>query len=262
MKAQIFSDLHFDVRPIRKISIAEGIACVIVAGDTCEGVLDAFEHLRRIVPIHIPILMVLGNHEYYRRCIPDELALAHAHASAFNIHCLEDQSVVLSGADGSQVRFVGASLWTDYRIFGDANQSAVMNACAAGMNDHRLISWQKKPWLRFRPQEAAMLHHRSKNYLESVLATPFDAGPTVIITHHAVHWNSILPKYRNDPITGAFVSDMTATIEAKKPDLWVHGHVHNSSDYRLGRTRLVCNPHGSGDENPRFDGSLAVEVGE
>jgi len=101
--------------------------------------------------MHIPIVMVLGNHEFYRRFIPDELALARSHAAAFNIHVLADNAVVLG------VRFIGSTLWTDYRIFGEANQAAVMNACANGMNDHRLIGWQKRPWLRFRPAEAVAL---------------------------------------------------------------------------------------------------------
>jgi Icc-related predicted phosphoesterase len=254
MKLQVFSDLHLDVMPIKKITIADDIQAVIVAGDTCEGAVQAFEHLRRIVPMSIPILMVLGNHEYYRRFISDELALARSQATTFNLHLLECDAAVVNG-----VRFVGASLWTDYRIFGDANQMAAMNACAAGMNDHRLIGWQKKPWLRFRPQEAALLHHRSKSYLEATLSTGFD-GATVVITHHAVHWNSILPKYRTDPVTAAFVSDMSATIEAFRPRLWVHGHVHNSSDYRTGGTRVVCNPHGYGLENPDFDGAFTVEI--
>ena len=63
-------------------------------------------------------------------------------------------------------------------------------------------------------------------------------------------------------MTGAFVSDLSALIEAHRPALWVHGHVHNSSDYRIGDTRIVCNPHGYGNENPDFDGALVVEVGE
>ncbi|WP_283807372.1 hypothetical protein [Bradyrhizobium jicamae] len=37
MKIQNFSDLHFDVLPIRKFAVVEGIDAVIVAGDTCEG---------------------------------------------------------------------------------------------------------------------------------------------------------------------------------------------------------------------------------
>jgi Icc-related predicted phosphoesterase len=269
MKIQIFSDLHLDVHPIKPITIMPGIDLVIVAGDTCEGVLRAFEHLRRIVPLHIPIVMVLGNHEYYRRFIPDELALARSQASAFNIHVLENDTVTLGNGDvrlvgavgNSGVRLVGATLWTDYRAFGESNVAGVMNACATGMNDHRLIGWQKQPWLRFRPEEAALLHHQSKTYLAEVLATEF-AGPTVAISHHAVHWDSVHPRFRSDPVTAAFVSDQSALIEAHQPTLWVHGHVHNSSDYRVGKTRIVCNPHGYGSENPDFDGTLVVEVGE
>lgn len=256
MRIQIFADLHIDVRPIKKITIPDGVDLVIVAGDTCEGVLHAFEQLRRIVPMHITIVMVMGNHEYYRRFVPHELELARAHGAAFNIHLLENDTVVLGG-----VRFLGATLWTDYAIFGEANQAAVMNACAGGLNDHRLIGWQKEPWLRFRTQEAALLHHRSRAYFSETLAVPF-AGPTVVVTHHAVHWDSVHPRFRADPLTGAFVSDLSALIEAHRPALWVHGHVHHSSDYRVGDTRIVCNPHGYGNENPGFDGALVVEVGE
>ena len=111
------------------------------------------------------------------------------------------------------VRFVGCTLWTDYAIFGAANVARVMNACARGMNDHRLIGWQKQPWLRFRPQEAARLHHQSKSFLAETLATPF-VGPTVVVTHHAPHWDSVLPRYQSDPVTGAFVSDLSTLIEA------------------------------------------------
>jgi Icc-related predicted phosphoesterase len=256
MRAQIFSDLHLDAYRIKPITIVDGVDVVIVAGDTCEGVLKAFEYLRRLVPAHIPIIMVMGNHEYYHHFVPDELALAQSQAPAFNLHLLENTSPLVLGG----VRFLGASLWTDYAIFGENNQVAVMNACANGMNDHRLIGWQKQPWLRFRPQEAALLHHRSRGYLAETLAAPFD-GPTVVVTHHAPHWNSVHPRFRTDPVTGAFVSNLEDLILEMQPALWVHGHVHNSSDYRVGTTRILCNPHGYGPENPAFDGALVVQLG-
>jgi hypothetical protein len=40
----------------------------------------------------------------------------------------------------------------------------------------------------------------------------------------------------------------------------VHSHVHNSSDYLVGKTRVLCNPHGYGTENPDFNGALVVEL--
>src|SRR5882757_8413815 len=140
MKLQPFSDIHADVAPVKKITIGDDVDAVIVPGDTCEGALRAFEHLREIVPLHVPIVMTMGNHEFYRRFVPDELALARSHGPTFNIHVLENDTVTLNG-----VRFVGATLWTNYQVFGEANQARVMNACAKGMNDHRLIGWQKQP---------------------------------------------------------------------------------------------------------------------
>ena len=88
---------------------------------------------------------------------------------------------------------------------------------------------------------------------------PF-TGPTIVVTHHAVHRNSVAPIYRDDWVTAAFVSDLSELIEAYQPALWVHGHVHNSFDYRVGQTRIIANPHGYGKENPAFDCTLVVEI--
>jgi Icc-related predicted phosphoesterase len=254
MKIQIFSDLHVDVFPVKPITIATNVDLVIVAGDTCEGALRAFEHLRRIVPMGIPAVMVIGNHEFYRRFIFNELAVARSQASAFNIHLLDDDTVILGG-----IRFTGAALWSDYLIFGPESRVAAMSASVSELNDHRLIGWQKKPWLRFRPQEAAQLHQKSKACLAKTLNTAWD-GPTVAVSHHAVSWSSADPGLRSDLLTAAYVSDFSSLIETTQPDLWVHGHVHRSSDYRIGQTRILCNPHGYGNESPLFDGALVVEI--
>ena len=119
MKVQIFSDLHVDVSAPKPIKIADGIDAVVCAGDVCEGVDKAFRVLRGFVPAATPILFVMGNHEFYRRCVPEEITLARALARDWNIHFLEDEAVelVVRGRDSS-VRFVGFSLWTDYRYFG------------------------------------------------------------------------------------------------------------------------------------------------
>jgi Icc-related predicted phosphoesterase len=254
MKLQIFSDLHTDVAKTKPIKIADDVDAVIVAGDVCEGIEKAFRTLRTIVPDCLPILFVAGNHEFYRRFVRDEIALARKLAPSFQIFFLERETVMLK-----RVLFVGCTLWTDYCIFGERNQAAVMTDCARGMNDHRLIGWQKQPWLRFRPQEAALLHHQSRNFLSEARVT--SDTPTVVIVHHGVHEKSIHPRFRSDPLTGAFVSDCSQWIESAQPDLIVHGHVHHSLDYRIGRTRVICNPHGYGSENPDFDGTLVMEVG-
>jgi Icc-related predicted phosphoesterase len=255
MRLQIFSDLHGDVAPVRPIVMVSGVDAVIVAGDTCEGVDEAFARLRQIVPMHIPILMTMGNHEYYRRHLAGELVAARHLAPLYGIHLLENDAIVLGG-----VRFIGATLWTDYCLFGPVNVPLAMRAASYGLRDHKRITWSKQPWQRFRPAEALRLHAQSRRFLADALKTPH-AGPTVAITHHAPHPGSLHPRHSNDIVSGAYVSDLSGLIETGAPDLWVHGHVHTSFDYKVGATRILCNPHGYGRENPTFDPSLVVEVG-
>jgi Icc-related predicted phosphoesterase len=259
MNIQIFSDLHVDVSRSPPITIGADVDVVVVAGDTAEGAGNAFVALRHIVPERTQIAMVMGNHEYYHRCIPDELALARELAPSLNVHLLENNSVVLE-IWGIRVRFVGCTLWTDYRLFGANNAATAMRVARDGLNDHRLISWRKNPWRRFRPEEALLMHTASKAFLVETLATPF-AGPTVVVTHHAPQGLSVHPQYRSDLLTAAFVSDLSALIMEFQPNLWVHGHVHSSFDYAVGRSRVVCNPHGYWQENPNFNSSLVVKVG-
>ena len=255
MRLQVFSDLHIDQAPIQSIVVGPNIDAVVVAGDVCEGAENSFVALRRIVPMAIPIVAVLGNHEFYRRCWPEELARAREKAPLYGIHLLENDSIVLGGA-----RFVAATLWTDYALFGDRGVAHAMAVAARSLNDHRLITWTKQPWRRFRPQEALHLHQGSRAFIEAALAMPFD-GATVVVTHHAPHVGSLHEHYASDLLSAAFISDLTAVIESGGPDLWVHGHVHHAFDYSIGPTRIVCNPRGYGFENHDFDPALVVEVG-
>jgi Icc-related predicted phosphoesterase len=90
--------------------------------------------------------------------------------------------------------------------------------------------------------------------------TPFD-GATVVVTHHAPHPISIHSRHESELMSAAYVSNLSAVIEAAWPAAWIHGHVHESLDYWVGTTRVLCNPHGYGSENPSFDPSLVVEIG-
>jgi len=83
MRLQVFSDLHVDVSAPKPIKIVDGVDAVICAGDVCEGVNKAFRVLRGLVPETTPIIFLMGNHEFYRRCVPDEIALARALAPSF-----------------------------------------------------------------------------------------------------------------------------------------------------------------------------------
>lgn len=66
-------------------------------------------------------------------------------------------------------------------------------------------------------------------------------------------------------LNACFVSDLEARILRWQPQLWMHGHTHDSFDYRIGATRVIANPRGYARdgvaENKSFDPGLVIEVG-
>ena len=85
-----------------------------------------------------------------------------------------------------------------------------------------------------------------------------------MITHHAIG-PSIHPRYAGSLLSACFVSDAEHLVNGEREQLWIHGHTHDSFDYVVGGTRVICNPRGYAkngvNENPHFDPDLIVEVG-
>lgn len=62
------------------------------------------------------------------------------------------------------------------------------------------------------------------------------------MTHFAPSWQSVSPEYGTSEVAGYHASDLKDLILRKRPALWVQGHIHAQSDYRIGETRVICNP--------------------
>ncbi|GEP12456.1 metallophosphoesterase family protein [Methylobacterium gnaphalii] len=256
LRIQVVSDLHVDVVETGRFSLAPGADLVVVAGDTCAGAVEALTYLRHRIPAAVPLVAVLGNHEFYGRLLVDEIARARAAAEQLGVTLLENDVAVIGG-----VRFLGATLWTDYALHGCRHRQVVMAAALRGMNDHHCIAAAHDPtWRGFLPTDAAALHAASRAFIARTLATPFP-GPSVVVTHHGPHPSCIAPRYGRDPLSASFASDLTELIVSARPDLWISGHTHHPVDERIGATRLVSNPHGYGNECAgEFDPALVIEL--
>ena len=187
-----------------------------------------------------PVIYVSGNHEFYRgvwQDIPD--TLLRAAAARHGIHLLEDSSVVIGG-----VRFVGATLWTDFNLFGAEHRNAAIEVSLDIMADYRAIKFRSAEGLRrLHPTDTIEIHQASRTALERMLSQPFE-GPTVVVTHHLPHWGSVQARWRETASSAGFASDLEALILKFQPALWIHGHTHDSADYQVGATRIICNPRG------------------
>ena len=256
MRLQILSDLHLEFHDDLRLDVAPGIDALIVAGDVCSGTARGFSYLRQQAGTNLPIVAVAGNHEFYGTTWQEERAAARDSARHYGITWLDDDTAEIGG-----VRFVGATLWTDYEVYGADRRLDAMDIAGRAMNDHRLISARNGDGARtsFSPAHARDAHHISRAYLDETLGHPFD-GTTVVVTHHGPHADSIAPKFRDSLVTAAFVSDLSVLLAVHQPPLWIHGHTHVNFDYRVGATRVICNPYGYPGENIRFMPRLVVEV--
>ncbi|MDX8465654.1 metallophosphoesterase [Mesorhizobium sp. VK23B] len=252
MKIWLLSDLHLEYAGLRSLlKIPDADACV-VAGDLCRAAANGVHWLAENIARAMPCVYVAGNHEYYRGGIHEGLEDGRAAAARFeNIHFLEDASVVIQG-----IRFLGATLWTDYRLQG--HPEVAMFHARQRMNDYRKIAARRSPWQRFVPETAYRMHMESRRFIETALKA--DSIPTVVVTHHLPHANSIPARFAGDLLNAAYASDLSDLIEEGRPALWVHGHTHDSCDYVVGSTRIVCNPRGYDDENGAFDPGLILSV--
>lgn len=248
MKIRVLSDLHLEFENFRCDD--DGVDLVLLAGDIHVG--DKGVEWAKATFKRVPVLYTVGNHEYYKQRYPGLIAkLKHA-ASGSNITILENECVELN-----DVIFHGCTLWTDFNLFGDPRIAGY--ECQQVMNDFKKI--RKEPsFSKLRSIDVAQIHEKSKSWLDASLLANHDRK-NVVITHHGPSIKSVPEHLRSDIVTAAYVSDLENFIESRVPALWVHGHLHNSSDYWIGKTRIVCNPKGYPDwRNPSFDETLVVEV--
>ncbi|HEX8954629.1 MAG TPA: metallophosphoesterase, partial [Burkholderiaceae bacterium] len=146
--------------------------------------------------------------------------------------------------------------------FGDARKPLAMLAAGEVMNDYRRIRLARQGYRKLRPTDTANFHARQKSWIAGKLDEPFD-GKTVVISHMAPSMQSVEDEFRNDIVSAAYASNCEEV--AARADLWVHGHMHTSFDYRVGKCRVVSNPCGyimpdRKPQNPDFEPNFIVEI--
>ncbi|NII82731.1 metallophosphoesterase [Pedobacter riviphilus] len=248
MKAKIISDLHqeFGISDL-DFSNAD---IVILAGDTNLGT-SGIEWVKKNISDK-PVIYLLGNHEYYKGSYPKTLNQILEASLNSNITVLENKRF-----EFENIRFHGATLWTDFSLFGSPVEYGII--CQGQMNDYRQI--RKAPsFSKLRSIDTYKIHQASKLWLEESLEESI-GYKNVVITHHAPSIKSIPDLYKNDPISSAYASNLEDIIIKYQPDYWIHGHIHTPVRYKIGKTEIICNPHGYLSEQYNgYDKDLIIEI--
>ncbi|WP_333597765.1 metallophosphoesterase [Chryseobacterium flavum] len=248
MKIQVISDLHREFGTTELCFDHSDI--VVLAGDINLGT-KGIEWIKNAIP-HKPVIYVLGNHEYYKGSYPKTLNKIKDTALNSNVFVLENSFVDIEG-----VRFHGATLWTDFSIFGNPVQYGML--CQSKMNDYKMIR-RDPSYSKMRTLDTFKIHQFSKQWLQESLEDS-KGLKNIVVTHHAPSIRSVPEHYKEDPVTSAYVSDLEDLIVTYQPLYWIHGHIHTPCRYKIEGTEVICNPHGYIDEKYNgYDRELIIVV--
>ena len=237
------------------------------------------------------VIYIMGNHEHYHGDFATSYkTLKERLGYLSNLHIMEKEFFVLGS-----VCFAAGTLWTDM----NKEDPITIQRIKGYMNDYRIIEdtseivnfsyyenkdkpvgvtdeeWLAIPYqdrvvkkfgtrpAKFSPEKSVVEHKAMMQFIkDSIDSRP--EMPWVVVGHHAPSKQSTKPRYQNDVIVnGAYSSDLSEFIlDHPQIKLWTHGHTHDTFDYMIGGTRIVCNPRGYINYEGRADDFelLTVEI--
>ena len=248
MRLHVLSDLHLEFAPFTPLPVEA--EAVILAGDIQPG-RKGLHWALKTFPDR-PVVYVLGNHEFYGHSLQKLTEDLREQARGTHVHVLENESLLLG-----EVVILGASLWTDFALNGDAEVAKA--AAHVGINDYQRIRAGQR-YSHLKPVDTSRLHFHTLRWLEGQISE-LKGKKLVVVTHHAPTGQSIPRRFNGHPLNPALASDLSEFLYRNPVRLWVHGHIHYPCDYVVGNTRVLANPRGYPMEwQNGFDPTLIVEV--
>jgi len=292
MKISVCSDIHLEFGDV-DFDNKDGADVLILGGDICVvqdiAQRDPYnimgEHYRsnrfhaffeRCSARFPHVIFIAGNHEHYNgdfaKTIPH---LRDVLGYLKNLHILDKETWVLD-----DVTFIGGTLWTDMNREDPMtlhSMSSMMNDFRCVDNSNRVVHYKvyvpdpddpekdhavfKTRTARFSPDDAVVDHRAMLEYIRSTIEGQWDQK-FVVVGHHAPSRLSTHPRYADQEImNGGYSSQLDDfIIDHPQIRLWTHGHTHEDFDYQIGSTRIVCNPRGYINYEPRADDFKLVTV--
>jgi len=231
IKVHVLSDLHLEMQeyvPPKKVVNKADI--VILSGDIHKGHLG-LSWARNMFPEQ-EIIYVIGNHEFYHREYYSHIELMRKRAKMLDIHLLENDELVLYG-----IRFLGCTLWTNYKCYDFWTQQEGMQSMMYFLADHKLINIKENgEEHRFTTSDALQINMDSTAWLTKTLFDEKFEGTTIVVSHHGPSIKCKHVYYGHNEASVGFYSDLENLVQ--QADFWVFGHTHSNLDTTIGKCRL------------------------
>ena len=246
MKIQYASDLHLDhLKIVDYESLITPVGDVLVlAGDICGTCARAqrifYPFIKWCCSRFKHVLLVAGNHEYYRTSIVLGDKFLTVVAKHFNnFHFMNKKTMKIEG-----IIFLGVTLWSDI-------PPEHVDVVASHLNDFNYIR-------DFNTNVFAMLHKDHAAWLESELISHGEKK-IVVITHHAPLMNGTSdPKYTGLPTNHGFATDLGDLVACA--NYWICGHTHHCASIEYEDCTVLLNCLGYPSEFVGYSPTACFEI--
>ncbi len=245
------SDLHLEFQAYNIPALdTDSRTVLILAGDIhVKDKAETSQWMEDLSKRFYHVIRILGNHEHYKSTLEvtaQKIKNAVSSKNLSNVSILDNENIILDSIDGP-VNFIGTTLWTDFN-----KADPITMYYSAALADYKLIRWDNYK-RKLNSNYIYHLHKESKRFIINIADTI--KIPTVVVTHHAPHDYSVGASYKNDyHMNGCYRSDLSdIMLDNPHIKLWIHGHMHDNSDYIIGDTRIICNPRGYLPDEPNDD---------
>lgn len=209
---------------------------LVLAGDISSKPPQLIKFLGWLKDRFIKIIFTPGNHEFYGHDMvkwDEDMQLALKNLGLSDQIVCSGNDVKIETFDG--LRIIFTTLWADGGK--TVKEQAEVGRC---LRDFYVVKVGDK---RFTVPDMRTLHKAQKASVKELLMQPF-AGKTVVATHHMPSLRLCHPRFGTD-INGGFASDCEDILAYDHaPNMWLHGHTHDTGDLFMWNTRIVCNPSG------------------
>jgi len=240
LKVQVISDLHLDFyKDYERQCFLDSLRCVQADVTVCAGDISNHNRLDQAIEdlctVCNKVIYVCGNHCVWQSSISktkDKMSVLQARHP--NLECLENRRIEINGQG-----FIGATLWypvnkknlTNFECFADSYyvENARHNINAAHKETIEFFSQEIKPG-------------------------------DIVITHHSPSTQTTQNVFLGDIMNCFFATNQEELIRKTNPKYWLFGHQHQTNQWTIGSTKLICNASGYPGEYPDFRPNLIIEV--
>lgn len=229
---------------------------LLIGGDLSNFNHSSIAFLKYAVEVYgeKKVILVHGNHDLY---IFDRINYETYKVNSFNRlrefkdACEKIGAVFLDGdsvtVDG--VKIAGCGMWYD-NYFADSefnmDDSMMRYRWSLYMNDYTHIRVKGERGLMYNGGYTFDYLKYARKQEEKLVQIYSDAK--VILTHIAPTFKHFTHKYDTISESTFYQFDGRRFLNEHDERVWVFGHTHETHDFKIGKTRLLCNPIGYKDE--------------